>query len=142
MNCKEYSSGGIIIKDGAAGLQVLLIKDTYGHWTWPKGNIEKGETPQQTAIREIGEEVGLRGIALIDIIDRIHYTYKRQGRPIAKTVYYYLFEATGEERVKILASEVDDARWFSIEDARKHLDYRGSKTLFQKALALHKKSSY
>ena len=101
---KEFSSGGVIIKKYPAGLKVLLIKDGYGHWTWPKGNIEAGESPQDAAIREIAEEVGLKDIELIDKIADIRYYYRLKGRLIFKMVYLYLFEAMMEEPIKVLKS--------------------------------------
>ena len=49
---KEKSCGCIIIKDD----EVLLIKHNKGHWDFPKGHMEEGETEKQTAVREVKEE--------------------------------------------------------------------------------------
>jgi 8-oxo-dGTP diphosphatase len=111
-----------------------LIKDGYGRWTWPKGNIEAGESPQQAAIREIGEEVGLKGVSLIDKIADIKYNYRLKGRLISKTVYLYLFEATMKEPLKVLKSEIDDAQWLSADIAMERVEYGGSKEVLKKAI--------
>lgn len=139
MTKKEFSSGGVIIKRYPAGLKVLLIKDGYGHWTWPKGNIEAGESPEGAAIREIAEEVGLKDIELIDKIADIRYYYRLEGRLILKTVYLYLFEAKTQEPIKALKSEIDDAQWLSPEIAMKRVEYKGSKEVLKKAIDRFKK---
>lgn len=131
---KEFSSGGIIVKKSPVGLKVLLIKDIYGHWTWPKGHIEAGETPQEAAVREIEEETGLKGLRLVEIVDNIQYSFKSGNHRIFKTVQLYLFEAGPEEKTKVLISEIADAKWFDSEEALKKVDYKGSKELLKKAL--------
>lgn len=123
-----------MIKKAGPGFMVLLIEDRFGHWTWPKGNIEKGETPQQAAIREIGEEVGLTAIRLIDNIGKMRYSYKLKGSPIDKTVEIYLFEAEGKEELKALISEINDARWFDPEAALSKIEYEGSREVLKKAI--------
>lgn len=133
---REFSSGGIVAKKTDSGLKILLIKDGYGRWTWPKGNIEKGETSQNAAIREIREEVGLKNIRLIDKIDSIKYFYRLKGKLIFKTVYLYLFEAEGNENLKVLKAEINDAKWLAPDEAVEKIDYKGSKETLKKALAV------
>lgn len=133
---KEFSAGGIIVKKAGSGLKVLLIKDGYGRWTWPKGKIEKGETPENAAIREIGEEVGLKNIILLDKIDIIRYFYRLKGKLIFKTVYLYLFKAEGNENLKVLKAEINAAEWLAPDEAVEKLDYKGSKDTLKKALAV------
>jgi 8-oxo-dGTP pyrophosphatase MutT (NUDIX family) len=139
MTEREFSSGGVIIKRHGGELRILLIKDGYGHWTWPKGNIEKGESPPEAAIREIGEEVGLKKIRLIDKVSDIKYFYRLKGRLRFKTVYLYLFEARGEEALKVLKSEIEEAQWLSPEAALEKVEYRGSKEVLKKAIERMKK---
>lgn len=50
---REFSAGGIVMRWERQKPKVLLIKDSYGRWTWPKGNIDKGESSKDAAIREI-----------------------------------------------------------------------------------------
>ncbi len=135
---KQFSSGGIIVKNGPSGLKVLLIKDMYGHWTWPKGHIEAGESAQKAAIREIGEEVGLRDIRLVSEVSTVRYSYRLKGQIVLKTVYVYLFEANGDEEVKPLASEVAGAEWLDEAEGLKRLDYKGSGEVLRKAINIFK----
>jgi len=58
---REFSSGGIVIKKVKSTIKVLLIKDGYGHWTWPKGNIERGETLKEAAIQGKAVTASLQG---------------------------------------------------------------------------------
>jgi len=139
INNREFSSGGVIIKKDAATIKVLLIKDGYGHWTWPKGNIEKDETPEQAAIREIAEEVGLKKIELIEKIDQGQYYYRRDKKLIFKTVYIHLFRALGEESLKVLKSEIDSAKWLSPQDALSMIEYKGAKEILKKAIDRYNK---
>lgn len=134
MTVREFSAGGIIIKRFKDDFRVLLIKDGYGRWTWPKGNIEKKETSQETAIREIKEEVGLRNIKVIDSIDLIKYFYKLKGELIFKTVSLFLVEAVGDESITPLKSEIQDANWFELDEALKTVEYKGARRLLQKAI--------
>lgn len=131
---KEISSGGVVVRRTDLGLRVLLIKDSYGHWTWPKGNIEKGETPQEAAIREIGEETALKNVRLIDRIAEMQYFYKRNKKLIFKKVHIYLFEAEGDGQIAALKSEIEDARWFSSGQALETIEYKGAKAVLKKAL--------
>lgn len=134
MTQREFSSGGVVIKKVGSYFKILLIKDGYGHWTWPKGNIEKTETSQVAAIREIGEEVGLKNITLIDKITEIKYFYRLKEKLIFKTVYIYLFEATGNERIRILKSEIEDAKWLLPKEALERIEYKGAKEVLKKAI--------
>lgn len=134
MDQHEFSSGGIIIKKGGNGIHILLVKDSYGRWTWPKGHVEKGETPIEAATREIGEEVGLKELRLIDEIARISYFYRREGKLIYKTVLLFLFEATGSQEIKVQLTELKDARWLDPKDALKKVEYKGAKGILKKAI--------
>lgn len=140
MTEREFSSGGIVVKRVDSDFKILLIKDGYGRWTWPKGNIEKKETSQDAAIREIGEEVGLKEIRLIDKIDEVKYFYRLKEKLIFKTVYIYLFEDEGDEDLKVLTSEIEDAKWLSPEEALKRVEYKGAKEVLKKGIERFKKT--
>ena len=67
---REPTSGGIVFRltPDQKDIEILLIQDSKNRWTIPKGHIEPGETAKQTAIREIGEEAGLKNIDLKKIL--------------------------------------------------------------------------
>ncbi|GAG48071.1 unnamed protein product, partial [marine sediment metagenome] len=95
---REFSAGGIVLKREKGRLKILLIKDGYGRWAWPKGNIGKGELSEDAALREIEEETGLKKLRIVEKIDRINYFYRLHGTVIYKTVYLFLMEAKGREK--------------------------------------------
>lgn len=136
---REFSSGGIVVRSRNSKIKILLIKDPYGKWTWPKGNIDKGETPLDAAKREIREETGLENIQMIAEIGRSNYFYTRIKRLIYKTVYFYLFKFIGREKLTIQRKEIDDGRWFSKEEALSRVSYKGAKELLKKAVRIFKR---
>lgn len=115
----ETSAGGIVVKNN----RVLLLRDMNDSWTFPKGVVEKGETYRDAALREIQEEVGLTKLEYIAAVSPIEYFYRR-GSLIHKTVHYFLFQASGEEKIVCQKSEgISDARWFEFEKAISVIGY-------------------
>lgn len=131
---REFSAGGIVMKWERQKPKVLLIKDSYGRWTWPKGHINKNESSKDAAIREIGEEVGLKNIELIDKIGKTRYFYRSRGKLIFKTVYLYLFRLKGNERLKILHEEIQDGAWLRPEEALEKIEYKGARGFLREAI--------
>ncbi len=121
-------------------LKVFLIHQ-YGSggdtlWTFPKGRGEEGETPIQTALRELKEETGLE----IDSYDEskkvsTSYSFVRRGEQIEKTSTYYLGFVKNPQFV-IQEAEVKEAGWFTIEEARVQLTFPDYKKLLDEALRL------
>ena len=63
---REPTAGGVIFRRNQKNeVEILLIQDSKDRWTIPKGHIEEGETAQETAKREIGEEAGLHDVKII-----------------------------------------------------------------------------
>ena len=124
---REFSAGGVLFKNS----EVLLIQNPSGVWTFPKGNVERGEKQEETAVREVLEETGVRG-EIVDYIGEIHYWYQLHGDKIFKTVKYYLMRyLEGEPKP---SWEVKDAKLFPVEEAKKLLKYKGDREIFKKAL--------
>ena len=136
---KEFSSGGIVITLHRSTIRILLIKDPYGRWTWPKGKIDKGETHIGAAKREIREETGLKDIQTVSRIGHINYYYKRRKSLIYKTVYLYLFESSGKKALSIQKTEIADGKWFSEEEALSKIGYKGTKKFLKKAIRVFKR---
>lgn len=97
-------------------MEILLIKDRYSRWTLPKGKMEKGETTEETALREIREETGIVG-RILRPLKTIQYRYVHpDSGDVEKEVHYFLVEAASETLIPAL-SEIGGARWFSPEEA-------------------------
>ena len=125
---REFSAGGVVIKDKS---EVLLIKNPSNIWTFPKGHIEKGETKEQAALREVKEETNIDA-EIVDYLGEISYFFTWRGVKVYKTVYFFLMRYISG--IPVPSWEVKDARFFLLERAEKLLKYKGDKEIFSKAL--------
>ncbi len=132
----EHSAGGLVLRRrDDSGLEVLLIRHSaHGGWGFPKGWIEPGEVPAQTAVREVEEESGVLG-EIIDDLPSTHYGYvNRERQRVAKSVRWYLmrFAGMGEQTH---AHEVSAVEWLPIESVHARLTFKNDKDLFAVALS-------
>lgn len=88
---KEVSSGGVVI----FGNTILLLKKYNGDWVLPKGRVERGETLQEAALREVQEETRVRG-EIVGYIGKINYKYKslQYDEIVSKIVHWYHMESS------------------------------------------------
>ena len=112
------------VAGGSSPVQVLGL---------PKGGMNRGETPEQTAAREVREETGIT-VTVGPRLGQVDYIYRRGGRPIAKTVHFYLchFErgSTADHD-----HEVEAVRWVPFEEAIATLSYPGEREMVRRAQA-------
>ena len=122
---KEKSCGCIVINNKD---EILLIHHNAGHWDFPKGHVEEGETEVQTAIREVKEETN------IDVKVNEEYRYSTQYSPkedVIKEVVYFLAKNISSNKVA-QESEVSEVKWFNIEEALEKITYDTSKEILVK----------
>jgi len=133
---REVSAGGVVFRSTPSGPQVLLIRAN-GRWLFPKGNIEKGETPQDAALREIAEETGLppARLRIVGPLPAIDYVFQWEGRLIFKRVHNFLVEARTLEPPRPQLSEVEEVKWFAPEEARNTLSFKNSQQTLDAAIA-------
>ena len=141
MQENQFSSGGVVIRGSKEALEVLLIKDIYGHWTWPKGHIEEGESAEYAALREITEETGLKTLEVIGQIGKQEYWFTQDEKKIFKTVTIFLIKALVGEDIHIQVEEVQEAGWFSPEEALEKIEYSGSSALLEKGIKIYKEKN-
>jgi len=135
-NATATSAGGIVIRL-EEGIPQLVIGSRRREpdgvtWTLPKGTPNPGETVEQTALREVGEETGLR-VRITAPFDSIEYWFVQRGTRIHKTVHYFLMEPTGGD----LAGhdrEFDQVRWLAMREAPGVLTFETERALVARAL--------
>lgn len=135
------SAGGVIFRKKGKEFEVALISTKNKTvWTLPKGIIDKGEQPETSAVREIKEETGLTGRIMDTLGDKSYWFYlKDKNIKCRKTVSYFLLEYISGN-IGDYCWEVDEARWFDIEDAIKQVSYKTDREILEKAkekLAVH-----
>ena len=100
-------------------------------WSLPKGHIEEGETPEQAAIREVKEETGVDS-SISKSLGVIDFWFMAGGKRIHKTVHHYLFSEVGGV-ISPQETEVDDVRWFPLDEIVSQLAYSDEKKLIAKS---------
>ena len=122
----EKSCGGVIfIKENGKRKYLILKHCAGGHWSFPKGHIEKGETEEETALREIFEETGLYIILFNDFRYSMQYSPK-EG--VLKNVIYFIGE-TISTSVRCQIEEIEDFKWLDFDEAYELLMYENDKNL-------------
>ncbi|WP_239457500.1 NUDIX hydrolase [Bifidobacterium pullorum] len=122
---REYSAGGLVF-DEQGRVAVIARHSRSGHLEWclPKGHIEKGETPQQTAVREVFEETGILG-EVVDSIATIDYWFTGTSQRVHKLVHHYALRQIGGD-LTVEGDpdhEAEDAIWVRFEDLDDVLSY-------------------
>jgi len=132
---KEVSAGGVIYRKNEGEVEIALIH-VRNRWGLPKGHVEEGESIEATALREVKEETGLEGQVIKKLGD-IRYSYRdktKKGEPVRiyKRVYFFLLRYTRGE-VQAQDHEVDETRWFRVEEAIKTLKFATERTMVHRA---------
>ncbi|MFM8254852.1 MAG: NUDIX hydrolase [Actinomycetota bacterium] len=130
---EEVSAGGLVVdKSGELGLLIGRI-DKRGRmlWSLPKGHIESGESPEEAALREVREETGIKS-SITRSLGVIDFWFMAEGKRIHKTVHHFLFaEKSGKLEAQL--SEVDDVKWFPLDEIAKTLAYPDERKLIQRS---------
>ena len=122
---REPTSGGIVFRltKDQKDIEILLIQDSKGRWTIPKGHIEPGETAKMTARREIEEETGLRNVSILAWLGKIHFKYRRLDKLVLMTTQIYLVQALDTHESPVGEKWMKGIRWFSFAEALDTIEY-------------------
>ena len=135
---REVSAGGVMYRKHSDGIQIALIH-VRNRWGLPKGHVEEGERIEETALREVREETGLEGRVVKKLGD-IRYAYRdktKEGEPIRiyKRVHFYLLRYQKGD-VRDHDHEVDEARWFPMDQVIKNLKFATERKMVHRALGI------
>ena len=122
---REPTSGGIVFRltRDQKDIEILLIQDSKGRWTIPKGHIEPGETAKMTARREIEEETGLRNVSILTWLGKIHFKYRRADKLVLMTTQIYLVQALDTREHPVGEKWMKGIAWFKFADALDTIEY-------------------
>ncbi len=115
----EIPAAGGLVKNTSGSL--LFIK-RLGVWDLPKGKIEKMETPESAAIREVEEECGLSGMGIIRQLDSTFHIYRSPylqfpKNLVLKETKWFLMSYSGTETpVPQVEEDIEGIEWFGVED--------------------------
>lgn len=149
----EFSAGGIVYKrertrkESAsrknAKIYILVSQHSQHHgWVFPKGLIGdhiKGEKKEETAVREVEEETGIKA-KIVRSLEPVGYWYQSRGDPstgsgrekVKKTVYYFLMEYLSGD-IKTHDHEMENVEWLPVNEVEKRLTYKSDKEAWKEA---------
>jgi 8-oxo-dGTP diphosphatase len=101
--------------------KILLLKESDGSWELPGGGLEHGENPREALSREIAEETGLTVDWMSEQPETLWTIYKEVGSPTLKWFAFVVYQArvSGVFRPDPIGSEAQEAKYYSIDDAKK-----------------------
>jgi 8-oxo-dGTP pyrophosphatase MutT (NUDIX family) len=92
-NFKCIDAGGGLVYDPKTGSYIMILRN--GIWDFPKGKMDPGEDPENTAIREVEEECGINGLSIIKPAGVTYHGYLLKGAPVLKRTFWYQMSCEG-----------------------------------------------
>ena len=126
------SAGGVVF----LGNSVLMLRKLNGDWVLPKGKVESGESTEQTALREVREETGVKG-RIIEFLGETNYKFKNcwsQNEVIEKRVLWYIMEAKTTHTVPQKEEGFVEAKFIHINRIDETIKYDDEKDMIEKAI--------
>lgn len=112
------AAGGLVQNEEGSFLFIRRL----GVWDLPKGKIEKNETPEKAAIREVGEECGLSGLKIVRQLDSTFHIYRSpyllfpKNLVLKETLWFLMTYSGNETAVPQVDENIEEVRWFAGSD--------------------------
>jgi 8-oxo-dGTP pyrophosphatase MutT (NUDIX family) len=135
----ETSAGGVVFRmvpgtEGTVAYPLfLIIRDSYRNWGFPKGHVEEGELPEAAALREVGEETGLRGMTIRGPVEAIDWYFRFRGRLVHKVCHFFLMETDQAETSPQRAEGITACRWAAYREACDVISYANARDVLRRA---------
>lgn len=131
MPIKHFSAGGIVVWNINGKPHVLLTQHSkHKGWGFPKGHVEKGETEESAATREVEEEAGVCA-AIREKAGDIRYFFTQDNERVDKTVRFFLMDYADEGHAAT-AWEVMDQKWVPVDEVEQRLTFDSERELWRK----------
>jgi 8-oxo-dGTP pyrophosphatase MutT (NUDIX family) len=112
------AAGGLV--ENEKGELLLIFRR--GKWDLPKGKLDKGETLEQCAVREVEEETGLKNVKLKKAIGITYHTYDEFGKHMLKDSHWYLMKVKGkQELIPQTEEDIAELKWVKKKDLKDYL---------------------
>ena len=127
------AAGGVVMRGAQDSLEVIVAgRESDRTWVFPKGTPDRGETIEETALREVREESGL-DVDIVRPIGTIDYWFAVPGERVHKIVHFFLMTSSGGDTSRH-DHEYDDVRWVPVADARRMLTYDTYRDMLDRAI--------
>lgn len=133
---RAQSAGGVVFRQDDGQASILLLKHESGRWMLPKGTIERGETPEEVALREVREETGISRVRVVADLgeERYHFFWRAEDTFYDKTVRYFLLEFLGGEEAAPQTEEGFIAtEWVPLGTALERIRYKETREVVRRA---------
>ncbi|QQK07895.1 NUDIX hydrolase [Miniphocaeibacter halophilus] len=132
---EEVSAGGVVIHKG----KVAVLRKFRGDWVLPKGRLEKGETREEAALREVNEEAGIKA-EIVRYIGYVKYWYKHiDGMKVQKTVHYYYMTTKDSQLTPQREEGFTEAVYMPLDKAIHYIRHDAEKNMVRKVKEFYKK---
>jgi 8-oxo-dGTP pyrophosphatase MutT (NUDIX family) len=138
---REFSAGGVLVRRLRGRWMLAAIRPAGrppGLWALPKGQIDRGERGEATALREVAEETGAHGRSLGKLGD-VRYWFSWDGERVLKVVSFFLVRYEGGRLGNLpeaFRHEVAEVRWLPLDEAPRLLAYRGEQEMAERAMTM------
>ena len=131
-----HSAGGVVVCGEGPDLRVAVMRSRYGTWVFPKGRIESGETPEEAARREVGEEAGIEVGEAASPLESTEHEFEQDGERVRKQTDWFAFTVPAPSQLMPDPEEgALDCGWFSVQQALKLLTHADQRRLLRRAVS-------
>ncbi len=131
------SCGGLVIYRGKILLLYKNYNNRYEGWVLPKGTVEKGESNEATALREVKEEAGVDGV-IVEYIDKTVYSFTVPDDTVSKEVYWYLMRSNSYNSKPQSEEYFRDSGYYKYHEAYHLLKFENERSILERGYSIYR----